>query len=82
MIIHIQLPDQTQQTLEVSNLRIRMHGNNAPVELTITQEGALLRITAPADDKAWQKLIVHPSAANVIELETRPGGTGASLPAK
>lgn len=72
MIITVQLTDGSQQTLDVESILTTLDG--APVELSLNGTPAKLRIYSPGDDERWQRFVVYPGAANVMELEVRSHG--------
>jgi hypothetical protein len=75
MRITLKLVNGSEQTLDVESVRMTVNGE--PVELSLNGAPALLRILSPGDDQRWQRLVVHHSAANVMELEVRSNAAGA-----
>ena len=72
MHITIKLADGSEQTFDVESVRTNVNG--APVELSLNGNPLLLRITTPGEDARWQRFVVHPGAANVLEIEVRSHG--------
>ncbi len=67
MQVTLLLPDGSQQTLEVSELRLSLDGS--PLELSLETSPTRLRLYSPGSDERWQRFIVHPGAANSMSLE-------------
>jgi hypothetical protein len=67
MLITLLLPDGSEQTIDVAELRMSIDGN--PIELSFGASPARLRIYSPATEERWQRFVIHPSAGNALSLE-------------
>jgi hypothetical protein len=69
MLITLLLTDGSQQVVDVTEIRMSLDGN--PLELSFRASPTRLRIYSPGTEERWQRLVIHPDAANALSLEIR-----------
>ena len=70
MRMHVVLTDGSKEIREVAELTLWL-SNTARLEVSPHSRPSRLRLHAPASAKRHPLLVVHPIAANVVEVESR-----------
>jgi hypothetical protein len=78
MLVTLTHADGSEQTMDVSGLRLSVNG--CPLEISPGRVPSSVVLNSPGDDETWHQLVVSPGAANVIHLEVLPRGRPTGSP--